>query len=80
VPDPLDRCPSTASGKPVDDAGCSLAQFCSMFNATTRDGARACTKADWRNDEPLMGSREVDCVVDQGTRAAGDERCVPAQP
>src|SRR5262249_14477696 len=40
--DSNDRCPGTPTGEVVDDAGCSLTQFCSRFDATTRDGARAC--------------------------------------
>jgi hypothetical protein len=78
VPDPLDRCPGTPSGEPVDDAGCSLAQFCGKFDATTRDGARACRRVDWKNDEPLLSSPK-DCMVDRGGRGSADDRCVPAQ-
>lgn len=69
-PDPLDRCPGTASGAAVDSDGCSQAQFCGTFDATTRDGVRACKKADWRNDEPLMRSRDANCVIDRHVQPA----------
>jgi hypothetical protein len=65
VPDSLDRCPATPPDTDVDDAGCSLAQFCASFDATTRNGVRACRKADWRNDEPLMRRRDADCTVER---------------
>ncbi len=80
APDVFDRCPGTLSGESVDDAGCSQVQFCGRIDATTREGTRACRKADWKNDEPLMRTRlEADCVVDWNTRS-GDEWCVPATP
>ncbi len=80
VPDPLDRCPSTPAAQPVDDAGCSQAQFCAQFDAATRDGAKACKKADWKNDEPLMKpAKEADCAVDKGLKGTEDDTCVPAQ-
>ena len=68
-----DDCPDTASGAAVDNAGCSLAQFCAMFDAATRDEKQICKQADWRNDEPVMRSRDADCAVVSGA-------CVPAQP
>jgi hypothetical protein len=73
--DVTDQCPATPPGELVDSDGCSLAQFCARFDASTRDGARICKKADWKNDEPLMKSRERDCTVD---RAAG--QCIPTIP
>ena len=73
-----DRCPDTAAGEPVDDAGCSLAQFCGTFDATTSDGQRDCKKADWRNDEPRMQGRDRDCTIDRGAdREQADDTCVP---
>jgi Domain of unknown function (DUF4394) len=69
VPDGLDRCSGTPAGNAVDDAGCSQPQCCAGFNATTREGARRCRKADWQNDEPLLTARAADCAV-QGRRAA----------
>ena len=79
--DTTDRCPGTPTGVPVDDSGCSPAQFCGKFDATTRDGARTCKKADWQNDEPLMRrGQSADCVFDKGTsKAPIDDRCVPSQ-
>ena len=74
-----DRCPSTALGDPVDDAGCSPAQFCGQFDATCEPGRAACRQADWRNDEPLMTLRQADCKIDNnGTPLKlSDDRCVP---
>lgn len=74
---PTDRCPATPPGEPVDDSGCSQAQFCATFDATTRDGARACKRADWQNDEPLMKGKQRDCTVDRATLGTADDRCVP---
>lgn len=75
-----DRCADTAAGEQVDDSGCSQAQFCGGMDATTSDGARACRKADWGNDEPTMHSRDRDCIVDRGATGRADDRCVPAPP
>lgn len=80
TPDPLDRCPGTAPASDVDDSGCAQPQFCAQFDATTRDGAKACKKADWKNDEPLMKpAKEADCAVDKGLAGTEDDTCVPAQ-
>lgn len=78
--DATDRCSGTPSGETVDGDGCSRSQFCARFDASTRDGTRACKKADWSNDEPLMRVREAaDCVVDKGaSRESADDRCVPS--
>lgn len=78
--DLTDECPGTHADQPVDQAGCSLLQFCSRIDATTREGLRECKKADWQNDEPFMRPRDADCVVDRGARTKGDERCVPVVP
>jgi hypothetical protein len=76
--DATDRCPGTPPAEEVDDAGCSVAQFCAAFDATSRDGARQCKKADWKNDEPFMRTRDADCLVDKrGTRDVADDLCVP---
>lgn len=74
VPDVVDKCSATPLGRSVDSDGCSPEQFCAGFDATTRDGARACKKADWRNDEPLMRARDADCMID---RHSQPPRCVP---
>jgi hypothetical protein len=57
-PDPTDRCPGTPSGVPVDDAGCSHDQFCTMIDVSADHGVR-CAHADWRGDSP----RHRDCIV-----------------
>ena len=75
-PDPLDRCPGTPSGAATDDGGCSQAQFCGAYDATTPAGKRVCKKADWGNDEPVMKASEADCAVDKGGRGSADDRCV----
>jgi trimeric autotransporter adhesin len=75
--DTTDRCPETPPGEAVDDAGCSRAQFCAGFEVTTREGKRACRRADWRNDEPLL-LRSDDCAVDKGGSGTDDDRCVPS--
>ena len=75
-PDITDRCPDSIGA--VDDAGCSPAQFCSSFDAATDIGKESCTKADWKNDEPLMRRKDRDCTVDAGGSGRGDDRCVPA--
>jgi YVTN family beta-propeller protein len=77
--DVTDRCPATLIGDVIDSDGCSLSQFCAMLNATTRDGARACKKADWQNDEPLMRGKERDCIVQRGTSGPADVVCIPVQ-
>lgn len=75
--DATDRCPGTPAGAEVDGDGCSLLQFCALFDATTRDGARRCRKADWANDEPTMRGREADCRVNRGGPGPADDECVP---
>ena len=76
--DATDRCPSTALAEPVDGDGCSVTQFCARIVPTSRESARACKKADWRNDEPLMKSGEGDCRLDKGGRGPADDRCLAA--
>lgn len=75
--DDTDRCPGTASGAAVDDAGCSVEQFCARVSATTKQGARSCKSADWNNDESFMKSKDADCKVDKGGKGHADDRCVP---
>lgn len=78
--DVTDRCPNTPLHEAVDDAGCSLRQFCTSLNATTREGRRACKRADWQNDEAVMKAREADCTIEKGERGHEDDRCVPTTP
>ncbi len=73
--DANDRCPGTPPGAPVDGDGCSREQFCARFDVATRNGARACRNADWRNDEPVMRLRDAaDCTVERGS-VPGSSRC-----
>jgi len=73
-----DRCPGTPPGEVVDDSGCSRAQFCATFNATTTRGAKECRAADWKNDEPLLRAKgNGNCTVDKGAnRGRADDTCV----
>lgn len=75
--DVTDRCPDTPADTPVDDAGCSLDQFCASIDVTTTAGRRACMKADFRNDEPAMRRRDADCTIARGSASATEDRCVP---
>lgn len=72
-PDRDDACAATPAGAGVDQAGCSLTQFCERIGARTRAAHRACIAADWRNDEPVMRKKARDCTVAKATRS-----CVPA--
>jgi hypothetical protein len=72
-----DACPDTPSGAAVDQAGCSLAQFCAAIDATTAQGAKVCKNSDWRNDEPLAASNKGDCKVKMGNPGRADDLCVP---
>jgi hypothetical protein len=52
--DDTDACPGTAGGAQVDEAGCSLEQFCASHS-----GVRlACSHGDWLNDEPVGNARD----------------------
>jgi hypothetical protein len=62
-----DRCPETPAATPVDDSGCTLEQFCAVQGT-------GCTKADWRNDEPL--AKRGDCARFRTSRTA--HGCFPA--
>ena len=73
--DATDRCVGTPAGAAVDDAGCSLGQFCAQFDPQTSDGKKACKRADWRNDEPADPDGDCRVAKDPRTRS---EHCVPA--
>jgi len=79
IPDSLDSCPDTPEAAEVDLAGCSLEQFCASIDATTRLGKSTCAKSDWKNDEPLMRSRDRDCRIDKGGSGPEDDRCIPRE-
>jgi hypothetical protein len=82
VPDAYDDCPVTPAMEAVDVAGCSQAEFCAAIDATTRDGFKACQRADWNNDEPAMSlskkKGQIDCIVDKVGRGRDDDLCVVA--
>ncbi len=78
--DPTDACPETAAGEEVDDAGCSLSQFCGDIPLEVPQGYKLCTHSDWGNDEPLATPR--DCEVERPRYrhrrdGRGDATCVP---
>ena len=66
VPAMLDLCPNTPPGTPVNDRGCSRAEFCAQFHVATPAGQLACKHADWRSDEPGVFEPQ-DCLVLQTT-------------
>jgi hypothetical protein len=68
VADQRDACAGSAGGAPVDDLGCSQAQFCGAVAVASRSGRKACKKADWKNDEPLMSARQADCRYDKASQ------------
>lgn len=61
--DGTDACPGTPAGQPVDQAGCSIAQFCASVDLSQSSNTRPCKLADWGNDEPLGAD---DCQAPQG--------------
>lgn len=66
--DSTDHCSGTPSGELVDEAGCSIAQFCSQLT-----NKNVCTHGDWKNDEPVGAPR--DCKVKTVTGAGFS--CIP---
>jgi hypothetical protein len=75
-----DACPDTTPGAEVDVRGCSQGQFCAAIAATDRVGRKACKRADWGNDEPVMPGTSRDCAVNRGARGAADDLCVATSP
>ena len=71
-----DICPDTPKAAEVDQAGCSLEQFCASIDTTTRLGKRICKGSDWKNDEPLRRPADRDCTIDRGGPGVEDDRCV----
>jgi len=65
--DGTDACPTTPMFEPVDQGGCSQAQFCSLVDASTSRGRQECRASDWRNDEPLGRGHPGDCLADRLT-------------
>jgi hypothetical protein len=54
--DATDACSGTLAGEAVDQAGCSLSQFCAGLQ-----GPVPCNNGDWRNDEPVGNA--LDCKM-----------------
>jgi len=78
VTDSRDACADSASGAEVDARGCDAAQFCSVFDASQKDGRKGCNKADWQNDEPTQKKKERDCSIAKNGKGKADDTCVPA--
>jgi uncharacterized protein (TIGR03790 family) len=75
VTDRIDECADTAIAVQVDQSGCSIDQFCSIFDPIIDDESLilGCKGADWQGDEP--SSREPkDCRVVHETT---DLLCAP---
>jgi hypothetical protein len=72
--DSTDACAGTSAGAAVDQAGCSLEQFCSSIDTSTKIGVRICRSSDWQNDEPITNPR--DCTVQRQGRGQ-PQLCVP---
>jgi len=62
-PDQSDHCPGTPEHQEVDNAGCSLEQFCTLIDIKRGRDVLRCLRSDWRNDEPLR-RRPRDCTVE----------------
>jgi hypothetical protein len=73
-----DDCPGTPPSVDVDRQGCSQQQFCNAISVLDSTGRKLCLRADWKNDEPLMKTRERDCAIDRNLAGAADDRCVAA--
>jgi hypothetical protein len=75
--DATDACPATPFGQGVDDAGCSIEQFCGSFDPASHPPERiACLRADWRGDEPQLLQPD-DCAIDPGAGpGASNPACV----
>jgi hypothetical protein len=67
-----DLCPDS-SGE-TDSDGCTLVQFCERIDLSTSIGKRTYRRADWKNDEPLRGSK--DRTIDGGQGGPKDYRCL----
>lgn len=75
-----DACAGTAAGASVDRQGCSQAQFCAAISVQDSTGRKICLRADWKNDEPLMTTRERDCAIDRNLTGPQDDQCVASVP
>jgi hypothetical protein len=76
--DVSDECPGTPLGEEVDQAGCSVAQFCERIDVGAAEGRRVCRAADWRNDGVGRRKASRDCQVILAGGAP--PRCEPHDP
>ena len=73
-----DECPSTPTGDQVDQAGCSVEQFCARFDVSTGYGRASCNNADWKNNQPVGNPQnckatQTKCVPQRGACGLGFE-------
>jgi hypothetical protein len=71
--DSTDACPETPTGHEVDQAGCSMEQFCNSIDTSANGGIAICRASDWGNDEPL--GHPFDCIADAGLCVAMGSAC-----
>jgi hypothetical protein len=76
--DATDECAGTPQGERVDEAGCSVAQFCERIDAAAGAGRRLCRAADWLNDGAGKRRPSRDCQVVRTSGALA--RCEPREP
>jgi hypothetical protein len=71
--DGTDACADTEAGAAIDQAGCSIGQFCTGIPVHDFVSWLRCWRSDWQNDEPLRGfprdcrPHYTSCVVDDGS-------------
>lgn len=72
-PDVSDACPATPAGAAIDQAGCSLGEFCEAVELVGQHRFPLCLNADWQNDEPLTFPR--DCRLARVDSGPNGVRC-----
>jgi hypothetical protein len=73
--DSTDLCPDTPPDIEVDGDGCSLQQFCTAIDTSSRHGRKICRHSDWQNDEPLK--YRGDCKTIRQGKGLSNFKCVP---
>lgn len=75
--DTTDACPGTAPEIAVDNAGCSIEQFCAAIDLDRKKGVAICIHSDWMNDESL--GKPADCAISKRKHRSSQAACVPAR-